>query len=794
MNYDYKKNAKKLELSLVLEKLSGEAVSSFAKEKAVNLEPSFEYNEVANKLEETENAHILISRFSSPSFYASADMPSIISRSKLGSTLSIKELINVGELLRVARTVKDWRANCNGTGRVRIDNYFDVIFPNKYLEDKINFIIKSEDEINDKASSALWDIRRKKSACSLKVKDLLDKIVRGGTSKYLMEPIVTMRDGRYVVPVKVEHKGNVSGIVHDTSSTGSTVFVEPMSVVEANNEMRVLEAKEREEIARILEELSAEVSDFIDTIAKSFEAIVELDLIFAKAKFAYKIGGNIPKINKEGKIFLKRARHPLINQKKVVPITVELGIDYDTLVITGPNTGGKTVTLKTVGLFCLMTMCGLMIPVDDGSEIAVFDRIFADIGDEQSIEQNLSTFSSHMVNIISILENCNNNSLVLFDELCAGTDPIEGAAIAKSILMNLAQKGTKTVATTHYPELKQYALDSFRTQNAACEFDVETLKPTYRLIVGVPGSSNAFAISKKLGLSDEIIEIAKGQLTEKDINFERLASSLESERRKAEEERIIAMRLRSEIEATKKRYDNLENEIKLKQKKIVDESRKKANDIVNDARNRSAVLLNELEELKKSFNAKTSAENLEKARKLYKKGIGEMEENADPIENEISGEKLSKPPKPNDIVIIGSINRDATVIEVDEKSKRALVMSGSMKMWVGFDDLRIKKSKNSTEIKKTRNVTGIKSRAERIVAGEIDLRGMASDEALLELDKYIDSAVLSGITTVTIIHGKGTGVLRKAVASYLKGHKSINTYRLGVFGEGENGVTIAELK
>lgn len=794
MEYSFSKHSKKLELNEVLLRLSGEALSEITKQNILNLTPSGDFATVEKRLAETENAHILMSRFSAPSFYANEDIPSVLERCKIEATLSIRELLSVADLLRVVRNAKDWRNNSSGSGEMLIDKYFGDLFPNKHLEERINSVIKSEEEIYDKASPALYDIRRKKSACASKVKDILEKIVRGPMTKYLQDAIVTQRDGRYVVPVKVEHKGEVNGIVHDTSSTGSTVFIEPMSVVEANNEMRVLEIKEQDEIHRILTELSAEVAEFADTIKKSFKAVIELDLIFAKARYAFKIGGNFPKLNKDGIVYLKRARHPLINGKKVVPVTVGVGKDYDTLVITGPNTGGKTVTLKTVGLFCLMAMCGLAVPVDDGSEIAVFDRVFADIGDEQSIEQSLSTFSSHMVNIISILEQSNDNSLVLLDELCAGTDPIEGAAIAKSILMRLAENGVKTVATTHYPELKTYAIDSYRVQNAACEFDVETLRPTYNLIVGIPGSSNAFAISKKLGLDDTVIEIAKGQLSEEDIRFERLAGELESERKKAEQERIEAQRLKSEIEASKKRYDNIENELNLTKQKIVEESRKKASFIVDDARNRSAALLNELEEMKKSFNANNASDMLENARKLYKKSINELEEKADPIENKIAGEKIKGVPKKGDIVVISSINRDATVLDTDERKKRAQVSSGSMKMWVAFDDLYIKKGGKSTEAKKTRNVTGIKSKAEMEVKGEIDLRGMARDEAIMDLDRYIDSAVLSGITSVTVIHGKGTGALRKAVHSYLKDHKSIKSYRLGVFGEGEAGVTIAELK
>lgn len=793
MKYSFLKHKNTLELDTVLEKLAENALSPTAKEIAKNLIPSNDFFKVQRLLKETEDAYILISRFSAPSLFANENIPGILERCKIEASLSIKEILHIGDLLKTIRTAKDWRENCMGAENMSVDAYFDCLYPNKHLEDRINSVIKSEEEIYDRASSELYNIRRKKSACSLKIKDILDKTVKGPTAKYLQEAIITQRDGRYVVPVKVEHRAQVGGIVHDTSATGATVFIEPMSVVEANNEMRVLEIKELEEITKILSELSAEISDFSDTIKKSFESIISLDLIFAKARYAFKIGGSVPKLNTDGIVYLKRARHPLINGKQVVPVTVGVGKDYDTLVITGPNTGGKTVTLKTVGLLCLMAMCGLMVPTDDGSEIAIFDKIFADIGDEQSIEQSLSTFSSHMVNIVDILENADSNSLVLFDELCAGTDPIEGAAIAKSILMELAKKGAKTVVTSHYPELKTYAIDADRVQNAACEFDVETLRPTYHLIVGIPGSSNAFAISKKLGLSEDIINTARMSLSEENIRFERLASQLESSRRKAEEERITATRLRSEIEASKKRYDSIEHELNVTKKKIIEESRQKASAIVDEARNRSAILLNELEEIKKEFNAKNSAEKLEKARSLYKKSISELEEKADPIENNVIGEKLKNPPKTGDTVIISSLNKDAVVIDVDERKKKAQISSGSIKMWVKFDDLLLKKNAKP-EQKKTRNITGIKSRMEREVKGEIDLRGMASDEAILELDRYIDSAILSGITSITIIHGKGTGVLRKSVQSYLKGHKNIKSYRLGVFGEGENGVTIAEIK
>lgn len=794
MLYDVNRTAATLELPLVLKKLSEECSISDAKEAALNLTPVSELSRVKILLGETEEAYTLIARYSAPPLGGAVNVVSSLTRADLGASLTAKELLDIASVLRVIRAVKKWRGDCQGAILNNSEHLFNALNPNKFLEDKISFAIKSEDEINDNASPKLADIRRKITNSSSKIRDSLDRIIRGPSSKYLRETIITQRDGRFVVPVRSEFKGEIHGIIHDTSSSGSTVFIEPMSVVEANNEIRVLKSQELDEIARILAELSAAVAEFSQSIKYSYNALCELDLIFAKAKLAFKTGAVVPKLNNNGCVYLKNARHPLISSKSVVPVTVALGRDYDQLVITGPNTGGKTVTLKTIGLFTLMAMCGLMIPADDNSEISVFDRVFADIGDEQSIEQSLSTFSSHIVNIIRILEECNDNSLVLFDELCAGTDPIEGAALAKAILIKLTDIGAKTVATTHYPELKAYALDTYRVENASCEFDVETLKPTYRLIIGVPGRSNAFAISRRLGLSDDIIKIADSQLTDDDTRFERVVQSLESERQKAEAEHRKANELKAELMRSKKKADQLEHEFNVKRDKLMEQTREKASQIIEDARNRSALLLNELEEMKKSFDSKSASSILHKARADYKRSMREMEDSADPIaSNNSGGDKLQKPPKKGDIVVVSTINRDATVLQTDEKGKRAFVMSGSIKMWVEFDELRVKKGKNSTEIKRVRNVTGLTSKKDREVKGEVDLRGMASDEAIMELDKYIDNALLSGITTVTIIHGKGTGVLRKSVQSYLRSRKNIISFRTGLFGEGENGVTIAEI-
>lgn len=794
MNYTIERYVKTLELDKILELLANEATLSDAKVEAKAIIPSGEVDIVNKNLKETEEAYLFMMKYQAPSFGTASNVSSCLLRAQSGAVLSMRELLDVAEVLRVIRSLKSWRENCSGVENSKIDYLFDTLFPNKFLEEKITFAIKSEDEISDNASPALYDIRRKIVSKSGKIREILDKIVRGPSAKYLQDAIVTQRDGRFVVPLKVENKGQIGGIVHDTSASGSTIFIEPMSVVETNNEIRVLRLREQEEIERILFELSAEAGSFADTIIRSYKAVVTLNLIFAKAKLAYKMKAIMPKINTKGEIYLKNARHPLIHYKSVVPITVSLGKEYNSLIITGPNTGGKTVTLKTIGLLTLMAMSGLMIPCDDTSEIAVFSKVFADIGDEQSIEQSLSTFSSHMVNIISILENADDNSLVLFDELCAGTDPVEGAALAKAILMRLSSFGSKVAATTHYPELKSYAIDTVGVENASCEFDVATLKPTYRLIIGMPGRSNAFAISKRLGLPADIIENAREQVSDEDLRFERVVAALERAKFTADEERKKAQKIRAELESSRKKAQMREIEIQKSQEKLMEKTRETANNIIETARYKSGLLLNELEEMKKQMSQKNAAELAEKARASFKSTIKELEETADPVVTRTqSGEKVTNIKK-GDIVVVADISRDATVIDVKPDKKQAFVMSGSIKMWVSFDNLLVKKGTVSTEKPKTRKVTGMQSRALREVSGEIDMRGMAADEGILELDRYIDNALVSGLETIRIIHGKGTGVLRSAVHSHLRGHKAIKSFRLGTFGEGENGVTIAELK
>ena len=794
MEHLFDRSIKTLELDKVFELVANEAVTDDGKAIIASLYPESRFERVSKLLSQTDTAYKLLARLGSPSLGGIKNIFESLERAKRMSSLGCSELLEIAEVLRSIRRIKSWRNEDTSDKQDSLSGYFNALIPNKFVEDRIFSSVSGSNEVADTASDALYDIRRKIASKSGKIRETLEKIVRSGAAKFLQDAVITQRDGRFVVPVKQEYKGEIKGIVHGTSSSGSTLFIEPMAVLETNNEIRVLESQEADEIARILSELSALCGEFADSILSSYNALVSLDAIFAKAKFAFKTASIVPDINEKGQIYLKRARHPLIPQKSVVPITVNLGVDYDSLIITGPNTGGKTVTLKTIGLLTLMTMCGLMIPADDGSSISVFKKVFADIGDEQSIAQSLSTFSSHIVNIVSILNCADSETLVLLDELCAGTDPIEGAALAKAIIMNLQSVGARTAVTTHFPELKAYAIDTLRVENASCEFDIKTLKPTYRLIVGVPGKSNAFAISSRLGISDNIINTAKAQLTEDDTQFERVVSSLEKARFEAERDAEEISALKAKIDNEKKRMEQIEKEFENKRQKIIEKAREQASIILDKTRLQSSQLLNELEEIKKQINAENAAKSVEKARAGYKNAIQKIEDETDPVIAGDTGVKLSDAPNPGDSIRVNTIGKNATVLKVDSDNKRAFVTSGNLRLWVDFDDLRVAASEKNNSIRKPRNVSGVMSRAERSVPGEIDIRGMASDEAIIELDRYIDSAVLSGITDIRIIHGKGTGVLRKAVQDHLKRHKSIASYRLGVFGEGENGVTIAKVK
>ncbi len=791
---EIKRSIRALELDKVLALLSKQASLDDTVELCGEILPEFSLSQVKNSLAKTGDAYNLIARFGAPSFGSAKNVNSYLSNAKAGAGLSPAALLQIGEVLRVIRSVREWKESNAGISTT-LDGYFSVLAPNKYFEERIFFCIKNEDEINDNASTTLADIRRKLKNSAANIKSRLEQIIRSpGHAAHLQDAIITQRQGRYVVPVKAEHRSQIPGLVHDTSSSGATLFIEPMSVVEINNEIKVLNSKEKEEIERILAELSAEAAQFADSIITSYNALVELDICFAKANLAYSMKASMPKINDNGKIYLKNARHPLIPKKDVVPITVTLGEDYRVLVITGPNTGGKTVSLKTIGLFSLMACCGLMLPVDDNSEIAVFDGVYADIGDEQSIEQSLSTFSSHMNHIINILQKADQNSLVLFDELCSGTDPVEGAALSTAILTELMTRKTTVVATTHYAELKAFALDTAGVQNACCEFDVETLKPTYRLLLGIPGRSNAFAISKRLGLEDRLVELAEKFVSEDNRRFETIVGQLEQAHIAAEKDKAEINRIKSELEQSRKAAGDRLHEIQVQKDKLMEQARQKANEIIESAREQSNRLLNEIEDLKKQLNKQNSNDMAQKARALAKQTIRGMEKNVDANEkkDDFVAETPNRPLVAGDRVQVRGFSKEALVDSVSDNGKTIFVVIGSLKTKVSINDVKLIKGGDNKP--KTRNVKGITPKSQRSASRELDIRGFASDEGVLELDKFLDEAVLAGVETVTIIHGKGTGVLKKAVRAHLKNHPSVAASRPGLYGEGEDGVTIVEIK
>ena len=790
MSETMERHFKALELDKILHLLAEETSCDAAAELAQNLRPSTSLSQVKRLLTETDEAHTMMARFGAPSFGGLKDVSNSLRRAEAGGTLNMTELLRIATVLRTLRGIVDWRSKSEGVKSV-LDDRFDAIMPNKYLEDRINHAILSEEEMADNASPQLATIRRKIRSASSRAREQLEKMVRSPvTQKYLQDPIITMRDGRFVVPVKAECRGDVPGLVHDTSSSGATVFVEPMAVVEANNEVRVLLSQEQAEMERILAELSAEAGNFASGIISGYKEAVELNLIFAKANLGYKMKATLPLVNDEGKIELKRARHPLIDKEKVVPTDIELGLHFDTLVITGPNTGGKTVSLKTVGLLTLMAMCVLLLPVADNSQISIFNHVLADIGDEQSIEQSLSTFSAHMTNIIKIFEQADASSLILLDELGAGTDPIEGAALAMSILEALRRKGTRIAATTHYAELKAYALQTEGVENACCEFDVTTLRPTYRLLIGVPGRSNAFAISLRLGMDPEIVEHARELVSSENTRFEDVVQSLETSRQRLEEERKEAQRQRLEAEEASRAAKERKDAIDAQADREMEEARRRASELIARTRGQIDAMLNEMEELKKQKNKALTAEQKAK----LKSGLRALENEADPVrKKDEEAYVLPRPLKKGDPVLIYDIDKKGTVLQPPDKDgKTALVQAGIIQTRVPVSNLRLL---NEKPVKKPQgSVTRSVNRANVRAAMELDVRGQTSDEALMNVDQFIDSAVLAGINMLTIIHGKGTGALRAAVQQHLKRHPNVKSFRLGTFGEGEAGVTIVELK
>lgn len=789
------KNFKTLELDIILEKLAEECTCDDARELALSLKPSSDTAHTEMLLTQTEDAFSLLARFGAPSFSGIKNVNNPLHRAAAGGSLNPSELLEIGYCLRGFRALKDWYGHCSGI-RTSLDIFFEGVTVNKYLENKIFTCIISPEEISDKASDALFDIRKKIRIKENSIREKLDSMIHSSHyQQFLQEAIVTQRNGRFVVPVKAEHRGSVPGLVHDTSSTGATVFVEPSSVVDANNDIKVLQGRERDEIMRILFELSVEAGEFSESVKHSFDSAVMLNLIFAKAHLAYKMKASKPILNNEGIISLKKARHPLIDPKKVVPTDITLGVDYDTLVVTGPNTGGKTVSLKTLGLLTAMTMCGLLIPAADMSRVAVFDKILVDIGDEQSIAQSLSTFSSHMVNIIDIMKKADGNSLVLIDELGAGTDPIEGAALAVSVIEDLRKKGAKIAATTHYAELKAYALETRGVTNGCCEFDVETLKPTYRLLIGVPGRSNAFAISEHLGMDKEVVENAKAIVGDENRSFEAVLEKLEQSRQALEDQRKIAEEMTAKAKLIEAKAKEEKDKIETLKKNELDKAKREAQKLIDAAKRKSSEFLLELEKLKKEQAESNATEIAKKTRRAVKSQMGEMDELVNPAQladNWDYDYKLPRNPVAGDRIVIRGIG-EGEVLEVDKN--RLLVKSGLLKTRVKLSDIMIlDKPKEKPKSAVRHNVYRTSSRADADVKTEIDLRGETVDEALGELGLFIDKCVLNNIEEIRIIHGKGTGALRAAVTDYLKTHSNISEYRLGKYGEGETGVTIAKLK
>ena len=783
-----------LELGAVLEMLKNEASSDDAKEAAGSLKPTNILSEAQLLLSQTEDAFSLIARFGGPSFSGLKNVNNAVSRAAAGGDLNTAELLRIGGTLRAVRSLYEWYGHCSGVS-TSLDFFFDSITVNKYLEERIFSVIVSEEEIADRASDELYEIRRKIRSKSNSVREKLDSILHSQHyQKFLQEPIVTQRSGRYVVPVKAEHRADVPGLVHDMSSSGATVFIEPVSVVDANNEIKILESREREEIKRILSELSREAGNFSESIKNSYESAVNIDLIFAKARLAYKMKASMPELNNNGQILLKKARHPLLDPKKVVPVDISLGIDFDTLVITGPNTGGKTVSIKTIGLLSLMAMCGMLIPAADQSKIAVFDNILVDVGDEQSIQQNLSTFSAHMVNIIDIMKKAGENSLVLIDELGAGTDPVEGAALAVAIIEELRSKGAKIAATTHYAELKSYALETPGVINGSCEFDVETLRPTYRLLIGVPGRSNAFAISERLGMSKSVIEEAKRLVNNESRSFEAVLEKLEKTRRELEMEKEKAQRETDSADKMRRKAQSEKDKAAQLRDNEIEKAKREAEKIIASAKRQSADFLMRLEQLKKEADSNNASEIAKKTRREIKNRLGEMEETVNPrrLADEWDEDyKLPRPVVPGDAVVIRSIG-EGEVLEVNKNN--VLVKSGMLKTRVKMSDLRLIKKKEPPKQSKPSLLYRTSSKADSDKSTEIDLRGKTVDEALHDLSLFIDKCVLLNLHEIRIIHGKGTGALRAAVQNDLRHHPNIADFRLGVYGEGENGVTIAHLK
>ena len=787
----FEKSIQTLELPRVLELLAAQAATEEGKDRCRALRPFTDPDDVQRLQKETSAACSMIILRGTPPLSGVRPVAASLQRADMGGALNTRELLDIAALLRCARSAKEY-ATGEGNAKTCIDHLFSSLQANRYLEDRISGSILSEEEIADAASPELADIRRHIRASSSKVRDILQKLISSSQAKYLQESIITMRSGRYVVPVKSECKNEIPGLVHDVSGSGGTFFIEPMAVVKTNNELRELQSREEKEIERILRELSAECAAHKEDIAQDYDLLVLIDCIFARARLSDKLRCTEPKLAKKG-ITLRKARHPLLDPKKAVPNDLYLGDQFDTLVITGPNTGGKTVTLKTIGLLTLMAQCGLHIPADDDSTVVVFDHVLSDIGDEQSIAQSLSTFSSHMVNIVGILEECGPGSLILFDELGAGTDPVEGAALAAAIIESARERGALVCATTHYAELKVYAMTTKGVENASCEFNVETLAPTYKLLIGVPGKSNAFAISRRLGLPQAIIDKAAARIDAENVRFEDVLTQLDRQRQQMEKEKDEARKLRREMEESAKTAREYREKLEKEKAKAVEKAQAEARAIIQEARDTADKVFAELNEMRRRQEKEADWLEQNQRRSDLRRQLNEAED-ALGAHEDLPVPPPTRPAKAGDTVELVKMGTRASVISVNKDGSLQL-QAGILKITAKQEEVRVVEDADGGK----KQAVQIAQRAEHKLRSlgaspEVDLRGMMTDEALLVLDRFLDSAVMGRLDTVTVIHGKGTGAVRKAVRDHLKRSKYVKSFRPGRFGEGEDGVTVVELR
>ena len=790
----FEKSIRTLELPAVLEKLAAKAVSQAAKDRCLKLTPSTDAEEVLRLLDETDAAKERLGLHGSPSFSGVKDVSAALTRADHGGMLNTRELLDIAGVLTASRRVADYDAQRQGEETV-LDRLFTSLHTNKYLEEQIRSAILDEETIADTASSELADIRRKMRLAASKGRQILQRIISSPSyAKVLQEALITQRDGRFVVPVKAECKGSMPGLVHDISSSGATLFVEPMDVVQANNELKELEAREKKEIDRILRQLSAACAGSMENILWDYDILVHLDVIFARAQLSYQLNASRPEVRRRGGVALRRARHPLLDQAKAVPITVELGEQFDTLVITGPNTGGKTVTLKTIGLLCLMAQCGLHIPADSGSAVRVFHRVLADVGDEQSIEQSLSTFSAHMSNIVQILREVDDKSLLLFDELGAGTDPVEGAALAIAIIESARSRGALIAATTHYAELKTFAMTTAGVENASCEFDVQTLRPTYRLLIGIPGKSNAFAISRRLGLDESVIQAAQQQMDSDSVRFEDVLTQLEEKRQRLEKAQAEADRLWRQREEDARKARTFREQMEKAKDNARTKGEAEAKRIVRQAQAQADEIFAQLDQLRRQQQKQLSFQELNDAKAAVRHSLNQAQD-ALHIHDQPQ-EPVYTPSRPievGDLVELPGVKMAASVLAVNNDGT-LLLQAGKMKMTVKAQQVRLPEGQPKKKPAAPASGGSAKLNLQSRAASELDIRGYETLEAESVVENYIDSAVMAKLGTVTIIHGKGTGALRKAVHEMLKRNKAVKSFRLGRYGEGEAGVTVVELK